>query len=95
MRVRMLIECDYKELETIICQHYGLKEFCVPAVEEWSNDTSYKFNIAKEPLSTWDQKKIDEVRKGNEPSFCIRAIMIDLCNAGKIDAGEYLITVSW
>jgi len=95
MKITVLVECDYDEIEKIICNHYGINEFNCAYTEEWSNDSTHKFNIKKEPLSQWDAKKIELIRAGQEPSFCLHAVLTDLCNSDIIEPGQYLINVSW
>jgi hypothetical protein len=57
------------------------------AVEEWSNDSRHRFNVEMEEPDDFDMECGELMSLGS--------ILNWMCAKGKIDAGAYLVTVSW
>jgi hypothetical protein len=80
---------DYSDLEDFINEHYK-SDYEIVAANEWNNDTSYSINVEKEEFTEYEEEKLRDF------NFCtIRIILLDLCNKGLIEEGDYLIKVSW
>ena len=88
-----IFEVDSDDLDEFISGVYKQKfEFIVDHVA--NNDSCYSFDI--EPASLeWDQNKLNKFIITGRYGFLTRIILIDLCNAGLIESGKYIIKVSW
>lgn len=87
----MLIDyTGINELQKLICDTYGFKEFIIACEEEKSND-SYMVVEVDGDIDEWDQEEIDK----RETTFLTRAYMNDLGNKGLLDKGKYLLDISW
>lgn len=90
------IAVDSRALDDFIHEVYKLSSgFSCGAAEEWHNDTSHTFEIKRGPLDKWDQEKVDQLKAGEHPSYCVRAVLTDLANKGLIQEGDYLISECW
>lgn len=89
-----LIVVDYGDLENFIDEVYD-HDFELVADQELSNDVDKKMNIHPEELDEYDQAKLDKFVCGQNPSYMLRILMTDMCNRGLIEAGTYLIEISW
>lgn len=80
--------CDY-ELEAFIKEKTG-HEFCIVSNVECGNDTELSYRVGPNTdLDDWNEFK-------ETGSGCYLPKILDgLCTDGLIDAGDYLITVSW
>lgn len=98
MKIKAFIEMDYNELEKLITKYLDLPEcYEVVACEEWNNDSSYAFNIKKEPIKyAWEVDDLIKIKNTKiVPNFRTRLIMQDMVNNDILPEGEYLINVSW
>jgi threonine synthase len=89
------LEIECRDLDKFIQEVYDIPYFSCAAVEEWRNDSQHRICVEKEELYKWDRDKIEEVKAGKEPNYSLRAVMIDMCNQGLIEPGDYLISVCW
>ena len=61
-----------------------------------ANDTDHVFDIKKEPIADYDAEVIaDIVKRGFIEEYQLDLIMTDMCNRGHLDAGTYVVSVSW
>jgi len=80
---------DYSDLEDFINEHYK-SDYEIIAANEWNNYTCYSVNVEKKEFDEYEKDKLADF------SECgIRIILLDLCNKGLIEEGDYLIKVSW
>ncbi len=94
--VKAVIEVDYGDLEELIQEVYGVKEFSIPSSEEVSNGVCRKFSIAKEALNEYTVTSINKFKEEpEESSFMLRTLLVDMCSNGIIMPGEYLIKIYW
>ena len=92
---KTVLKVDYNDLESFILDVYGV-EYEIAPNEECSNGTNERYVIDKEEIREYDRNNLIHWQYGNcNPSFILRTIMIDLCNNDKIEAGEYIVNVSW
>jgi hypothetical protein len=94
MKKKTIIEIDYNELEDLVREHLGFKKYSFVATEECSNDSSHEFDVDG-ILDKWDKLELEKWPKGKAPQYSNRVILNALCEAGHIEAGEYLVTVCW
>lgn len=91
-----VIEVDYNDLDDLITKTYGKQYECV-AYEEWCNDESHTISVKHAELDAHQQEQIKQWETGSSRAgrFILGIFMQDMCNKGLIEAGEYLIKVSW
>lgn len=91
---KLVIEVDYRDLERFIAEEYGLDEFC--AIEESPNDSTHQYNVSKEEIDEYNQKRIDKIIKHKSSAHWeLGVILIDLCNKDKLEEGDYIMEVCW
>lgn len=93
-KIVTMVMVDYSDLEQFIQEVYG-RIYEIAAEEEWSNDTAHNYTIRKEPLSTYEQEKMNEFLAGRSAPRMTRIFLRDMVNKGLILEGEYTIEVSW
>ncbi len=92
---KLMIEVDYSEVEQIIQDTYGIKEYNLPCAEETGNDTALTYNISPEEANASTLESINKMRLDKCVSYKTLALMNDLCFKGLIEAGEYVIEICW
>lgn len=85
---------DYRDLEELLCQTYGLDEVSVPELLEATNDSLALMRASKEPLNEFEQEDIKTFMAGGY-IYGLHTIFKDLCNKDLIPPGEYVIQISW
>ena len=96
----VVFEVDYVDLDEAITTFLRSKSFtnknfdkhgyeCV-AENEWCNDQSHTFNVS---AALPDKYELEKLANNQEPYTC--AILDWMCADGLIEAGEYLVNVSW
>jgi len=91
---KVLIVVDCSDLEAFINKHYDHKIEIV-ADQETGNDVSITIKLSKVEMREFEQKQLDEYKKSGKGMYMLNTLMRDLCNQGILDAGEYLINMSW
>lgn len=92
---KTMIEVDYHEVECLIQETYGIKEYNIACAEETGNDTALSYTISPEEADEYTLESIEKMRSGKEVSYRTQSIMDDLCFRGLIEAGDYVIEISW
>tara|TARA_B100001063_G_scaffold227047_1_gene237146 strand:- start:20619 stop:20912 length:294 start_codon:yes stop_codon:yes gene_type:complete len=97
MEKKVVISCDYSELEAIIFKEYGHHYEIMPMEEIGSSQNAEKaeFNVCKGKLDEWQTPNITALSKGSPEKYCLSDILQDLCNKGKLEEGDYIVDVSW
>lgn len=101
MKKTTVIKMGYHELEALVHEKFGFKEYEFACVEECGNDSSHSFDVDGE-LDKWDKETLDQWENGN-PSmknkhfvhYSNGVILNALCFHEIIEPGEYIIRVSW
>lgn len=94
--VKTVIDVDYVDLEGFIEAHYGVDDYSVIADLECKNDSSHTVSVSGGKLDKYDTKTLNEFKSGKAEYGCsLHILMQDMCNEGVIEAGDYLINVSW
>jgi hypothetical protein len=70
---------------------YSGPEYVCVAAEEWSNDSDHHFSVEAAEPSEYD---MEEFKTGSY-SFCTGTILDWMCFDGKIEPGEYNVSVCW
>ena len=92
---KTVLKVSYNDLETFIFEVYGAEYEILPG-EECSNGSHKKYLVEKEVLDEYDLERLNNWRMGEDiPDFLLSTILTDLCNNDKIEAGEYIVNVSW
>ena len=86
---------EYNDFDNFVKNHYGYGfEFC--ANHEAINGSSYRFEIKKKKLDTWDTKTINDfIKTGKLFGFFAQTLLTDLANKELIKEGLYIINASW
>lgn len=85
---------DAYELERFIKEQYpSARSYSFMADQECGDDSSHRFEVKKELLHTYDQKKVDAFTSGQWVSFVTTALLTDLCNRDLLPEGTYLVEV--
>ena len=87
-------ELDYHEVDELIKANFPLaaaKDYECVAFQEWDNDSCYTFRVRPEAPDQWSQKELD----AGKFQWQLAAMLDKLCLDGKIEAGNYLVRVSW
>lgn len=87
-------EVQWHDLEDAVFKHYG-KRLDFINDQECSNDSYHKINVKKKLLSNYEQKRLDDFKAGETPSYITKTLLTDMCNSDVIEQGEYLICVCW
>lgn len=96
--VKVFITMDYNDLDNLITAAFNFRGMyeCVSA-NEWCNDQSHDFRIDG-VLDKWDEQHMIEFLEKKSYHRCnagTQTILNYLCHHGIINAGNYLIEVSW
>ena len=85
------------DIEEIILEEYGHHYEIMPMEEVGSSQYAavYEVGVSQGELDEYEQGYIDNLKQGRPDQYCLWAIMQDLCNKGKLEAGSYIIDVSW
>ncbi len=94
MKHKSVIEIGYSELERLVQDKLGFKDYSFAATEECGNDSDHQFDVDGK-LDKWDKENIQEWKDGESPTFTNPVILNELCRLGHIKKGEYIVTVCW
>jgi len=96
MKTKTIIEIDYHELEKLVKEKLGYKEYDFVAVEECGNSSSHEFDVSNEfEDAEYDEQDIAKWEKGEFVHYSNGTVLNQLCRKGYIPAGEYLVNVFW
>ena len=85
---------DYNALESLIYDVYGIK-YSFLCEEEARNDTVIQFHVFEEEENSWDASKLRKFKEGSHIPYITTTLLNDMCNNKLIDAGLYIVSVSW
>lgn len=91
-RKKVVIEVNYREVQDLAKEIYGVTDYHFGAVQECGNDTTHKFNVDGK-LGEWDRKQVDLIKAGDVRDNSV--LLNLLCSEGHIEAGQYNVRVSW
>jgi hypothetical protein len=91
MKTKLVVECDYSEIEALAEKHYGAKGYSFVAVQECGNDSSHSFRVSNK----MGKKEAEQIRKGKIPNYHNGDLLNCLCADGFIEAGDYVVKVCW
>lgn len=89
-----IIKTDYNEIEDLLDQHYGITHYEVVAAEELGNGSNLDYDIDGK-LDKWELEDFEEIQNGKFLLHRTRILINKLCADGYIEAGNYIINVSW
>jgi hypothetical protein len=97
---RVVISCEYREIEKLIDKYYGEKcgfkeRFEIPCLEQKGNDEDWEVDVDKREIYESDKKYLKPDDKGRYRQWSTRTFLNDLCNRDIIKPGSYLISISW
>ena len=89
------------DLEKLICDYYGLKEFCI-CLDQESFDEEVKLTVKKAvSLSAQDLKDLCDLKRElkNRDTidliYVLDLLMADLAQKELVPTGDYIIDVTW
>ena len=87
---------DYHDFEDFVQQCYG-GNFEFVAVHEANNYSQYEFNAEKiaDENNIVHKDTYKKIRSGKYPDYSVPQIFDCLCQDGFIEAGKYIVKVSW
>jgi hypothetical protein len=92
---RNVFTVDYAALEVFITDSFMLDwEYSIPADIESDNDTSYEVYVDGK-VDEYDRGRIRNFLKNRTGIFMLDALMNYLCLRGRIQAGDYVVRISW
>jgi len=94
MKKKSIIEISYKELEKLVKEKLGYKNYCFVAVEECGNDSDHQFDVDGE-IDDFDLEDIKSWEEGKFVNYSNGIILNKLCADGHIEKGDYVVTVCW
>lgn len=94
MKTKLVVECDYNEIEALAEKHYGAKGYSFVATQECGNDSSHSFSVTNK-LDNWEKKEAEKIRQGKIPTYHNSTLLNCLCADGFIEAGDYVVKVCW
>ncbi len=85
---------EVNDLEKFITETTGHTYEVVPN-EEWNNDSQHRLHVDGD-LSEYTQKDWDDFKlTGEQHQYRLQTIMEGLCADGHLEAGVYVVDVSW
>lgn len=97
MDKKVVVSCDYSEIEKIIHNEFGHTYEIMPMEEVGSSQYAavYEQEVSKGALNEFEQKDIEKMYAGTPAQYCLSSLTTHLANLGKLEEGSYLIDVSW
>lgn len=98
---------DYRDLDSAIQNFFGsspiltwdqklaARNFECVTDQEWSNDSNYTISIREGGLDSYDDAKLRKFLAGQHQPYMLNILTTVLANAGALNAGDYLVEVSW
>lgn len=87
---------SWRDFENLVHNFYGREEYDFVVDQEASNDSQHRFEVTPDDLNIeWEAEEIDKYKEKGEYSYSTEIFLADLCRAGVIQPGTYLITVCW
>jgi len=91
---KTVFKVDYNDLDDFISEVYGHR-YEIVADEELSNYSSKEYHVEQEELSDYNMKSLREFTEEGRGMYNARLILVDLCNKGLIETGDYVIDIFW
>ena len=89
---KVMIKCDYYDLDQFIQHHFNQSKYEFVADIEGNNYTSYTYNVEPKKM---DEEKLMNFIRYNKGMYLIKDLLNQLCFENKLEKGEYIINVSW
>jgi len=83
-----------REIESFLKEKEVSNEFCVVVEECLSNDSSKTFNVDGKLTHSDHKYYIPRILDGKF-EYQTRTILNWMCSEGRLEAGEYLVEISW
>jgi hypothetical protein len=87
------IEVGYSELEQYIKEVYG-QEYEIPCGEETSNDMAKTYHVDGK-IGDYEERQINKWIQTGEGNYILNYLLNHMCKNGKIEAGQYVVEISW
>lgn len=91
-----VFSADYSDIEELVQTHYGVDDWSFTEDTESGNDTSHEFTVARDAQNEWNKRDIQAFRDSDgKKVYMVSALLNDMCDAGLLEPGEYVIRVCW
>lgn len=95
MNERLYKVIDYNDLDKLVSKTYG-REYEVVAAQECNNDTCLSYYADEEKFDKWDMAALrDWISGDNDDAPSLHVLLNDMVNNSILEAGWYLIQISW
>ena len=96
IKKKEVFAADYGDIESLVQSHYDIDEWSFVEDTESGNDTSHEFTVVRGAQKEWDKQDIQAFRD-SQGTKCYMAgrLLNDMCDAGLLEPGEYVIRVCW
>lgn len=91
---KTVFSMEYRELEQLIEKTYG-HMFEYVADVECGNDCAQTYTLQKEPLGDYELARVTEFKSTGRGQWIVYALMQDMVNKEVLEAGDYVVEVSW
>lgn len=94
MKKITVIEASEQEILDIINEYFGINEDSIVALEELGNQV---WCVRVGPVSEFDKKQgyVSDVLTNGNYQYNVGVMLDILCDAGKLEAGDYQIDCTW
>lgn len=94
MKKKSIIEITDRELDNLVHDKLGYKEYEFVPVEECGNDSDHSFDVDGK-LDKWGLETLEKWKNGQFVHYSNGIVLNKLCADGHIEKGEYIVKVSW
>jgi len=91
---KVTVSMDSYDLERLALLVYG-HSFCFQADQECGNDTYHHFDVEKDEIDEYDREELDKYKNGGHGFMIAGKLLNDLCDQDIIEAGEYILNLSY
>lgn len=91
--IKTYFEIWYGDLDEILRTEYDAPDYTVTLSQ--SNNSKIVISVENLPSNYEDSDLAEFLKTKSQEYYTTQMLLNDLCRQGKIDAGNYLINVSW
>ena len=92
---KQIMKVQYRELEKLVLETYGFREYSVCAEEELGNGSNMTVDVDGD-IDEFDEEDLQQMIVTKEAKkYSTHILMNDLYRKGLIPKGEYLVQIYW
>lgn len=85
----------YRTLNKFINEFYDKEDYSLVEDIEATNDTVVCYKVSKRELDMFEQTTLHKFVNKSIIGYTLPTLLLDLCNKGVIEEGNYLIEIYW